>query len=85
MVPQCPSTLSTPSTHTSSPRPRAPAGILQFIFDAYPQPQTLGKFASDDEAFAAAHTLQAKHDTAAMKQVKRKGFVGIREPADLAS
>lgn len=51
-----------------------------------PQHRTfaLGELASDEEAFAATRTLQAQHDTAAMKYVKRMGFVGIREPADPA-
>lgn len=50
-----------------------------------PQHRTsaLGELASDEEAFVAARTLQAQHDIAAMKHVKRMGFVGIREPTDL--
>lgn len=44
----------------------------------------LGELASDEEAFVAARTLQVQHDTAAMKHVKRMGFVGIRDPGDLA-
>ena len=44
----------------------------------------LGELASDEKAFVAARTLQAQHNTATMKEVKRMGFVGIRERADLA-
>lgn len=75
--------------HTIAPEePAEPphhSGIQQLVFDNYPPHQTLGEFASDDEAFAAVRPLQAQHDAAAMKRVKRMGFVGIRTPEDLSS
>ena len=46
--------------HTIAPEEPAEAphhsGILQLVFDNYPPHQTLGEFASDDEAFVAART-----------------------------